>query len=229
MNKHNKADVYKAIDFFRQAVDKDPNYALAYSGLADVYAILQGYDQSVSSLESKSKAREYALKALSLDDLPPRPMLRSVGSSTFWISILCWAAREFKRAIELDPKNANAYASYANLLMPLRRFDEAEANFSRALELEPATTIINRNYGLFLNMAGRYSDSERQMRKTLELDPNSQLSHFALANALQTQGKFAETVEVYARSREIIGKPDEAASIARQLSEWRVARVYPRL
>jgi len=212
-NKRNKADVYKAIDFFRQAVDKDPNYALAYSGLSDVYAILQGYDPSVSSFESKSKGREYALKALSLDDSLSEAhvsmgQLLQVPDFDFE-----GAEREFKRAIELDPKNANAFASYAMLLMPLGRFDQAEANFRRALELEPATTIINRHYGNFLFIARRYNESEQHMRKTLELDPNSQLSYFTLANALQRQGKLAEAVEVYARSREIVGKNDEAAAM----------------
>jgi tetratricopeptide (TPR) repeat protein len=222
-NKRNKADIYRAIEHYSQAVSVDPNYALAYSGLADAYAILQGYDKSVSPLESHTKAREYALKALSLNDSLSEAHV-SLGMIIHIVDFdFAEAEREFKRAIELDPKNASAYLNYAQLLIGLLRFDEAEANFRRALELEPVSQNINRNYGSFLMFARRYDESEKQLRKTVELDPIFQVGYFTLANTLQLQGRYAESVEAYAKAREVAGKPEEAAAMRASFKKggWR--------
>ena len=222
-NKRNKEDIYRAIEYYSQAVRVDPNYAIAYSGLADVYTILQGYDKMVSPLESQMKAREYALKALSLDDTLSEAHASNglvLQSAEFDFA---GAEREFKRAIELDPKNTVAYQYYALLLMCLARFDEAEANFRRALEQEPVSQNINRNYGSFLMIARRYDESEKQLRKTVELDPNFQVGYFSLSNTLQMQDKKAEAVEAYARAREVAGRPDEAAAMRASFKKggWR--------
>ena len=222
-NKRNKEDIYRAIEYYSQAVRVDPNYAIAYSGLADVYTILQGYDKTVSPLESQMKARENALKALSLDDT----LSEAHSSYAFILQSFefdfAGAEREFKRAIELDPKNAVAYQYYALLLMCFTRFDEAEANFRRALELEPVSQNLNRNYGIFLMIARRYDESEKQLRKTVELDPNFQVGYFSLSNTLQMQDKKAEAVEAYARAREVAGRPDEAAAMRASFKKggWR--------
>jgi TolB-like protein/Tfp pilus assembly protein PilF len=222
-NKRSKADIYRAIEYYSQAVRADPNYAIAYSGLADAYAILQGYDKSVDPLASQMKAREYALKALSLDEA------LSEAHASYGLVIesvdfdFAGAEREFKRAIELDPKNGGAYLFYAQLLTGLGRFDEAEANFRRALELEPTSQNVNRNYGSFLMIARRYDESEKQSRKAVELDPNFQLGYFTLSNTLQMQGRYAESVEAYAKAREVAGNPEEAAAMRASFKKggWR--------
>src|SRR5688500_3049373 len=222
-SKRSKADIYRAIDYYLQAVRADPNYAIAYSGLADTYAILQGYDKSVSPLASQVKAREYALKALSLDDTLSEAhvshalVIQSVDFD------FAGAEREFKRAIELDPKNGDAYLFYALHLTGLGRFDEAEANFRRVLELEPASQNANRNYGNFLMVVRRYDESEKQLRKAVELDPNFQVGYFSLANTLQMQGRYAEAVEAYARAREVAGNAGEAAAMRASFKKggWR--------
>lgn len=212
-NKRSKADIYRAIEYYSQAVRADPNYAIAYSGLSDAYAIVQGYDKSVSPLASQLKAREYALKALSLDETLSEAHV-SYGVVLHSVDFdFMGAEREFKRALELDPKNAVAYLSYALLLTGLGRFEEAEANYRRALELEPASQNINRNYGNFLMIVRRYYESEKQLKKTVELDPNFQIGYFSLANTLQLQGRYAESVEAYARAREIAGNTEEAAAM----------------
>jgi Tfp pilus assembly protein PilF len=206
-----------------QAVRADPNYAIAYSGLADAYGILQGYDKSVSPLASQVKAREYALKALSLDDTLSEAhvshglIIQSVDFD------FAGAEREFKRAIELDPKNGDAYLWYALHLTGLGRFDEAEANFRRALELEPASQNVNRNYGNFLMVVRRYDESEKQLRKAVELDPNFQVGYFSLANTLQMQGRYAEAVEAYAKAREVARNSEEAAAMRASFKKggWR--------
>lgn len=222
-NKRSKADLYRAIDYYSQAVRVDPNYAIAYSGLADAYAILQGYDKSVSPRETQIKAREYALKALSLDDT----LSEAHASNALILQSVDFdflgAEREFKRAIELDPKNTVAYLYYALLLTGLGRFDEAEANMRRAMELEPLSQNLNRNYGNLLMLARRYDESEKQLRKAIELDPNFQTSYFSLANTLHVQGRYAEAVEAYAKARDTVGRPDEAAAMRASFKKggWR--------
>ena len=222
-NKRSKADIHRAIDYYSQAVRADPNYAIAYSGLSDAYAIVQGYDKSISPLASQTKAREYALKALSLDDTVSEAHV-SYGLVIQTVDYdFTGAEREFKRAVELDPKNVVAYISYALLLTGLGRFDEAEANIRHALELEPASQNANRNYGNFLMVVRRYDESEKQLRKTVELDPNFQVAYFSLANTLQVQGKHAEAVDAYARAREVAGNPEEAAAMRASFKKggWR--------
>jgi len=222
-NKRSKVDIYRAIEYYSQAVRADPNYAIGYAGLADVYSILQGYDRSVSPLESQVKAREYALKALSLDDTLSEAHVSYALVIQSMDFDFAGAEREFKRAIELDPKNGGAYSAYTMLLAGLGRFNEAEANVRRALELEPVSQNVNRNYGNFLMLMRRYDESEKQLRKTVDLDPNFQVGYFSLANTLQIQGKYAEAVETYARAREVAGKPQEAAAMRASFKkgEWR--------
>jgi TolB-like protein/Tfp pilus assembly protein PilF len=210
LNKRSKAEIYRAIEYFSQAVRADPNYAIAYSGLADAYAILQGYDKSVSPLAAQVKAREYALKALSLDDTLSEAHVSYASVIQSADFDFAGAEREFKRAIELDPKNGGAYLFYALLLTGLGRFDEAETNLRRVLELEPTSQNVNRHYGNFLMVVRRYDESEKQLRKAVELDPNFQVGYFSLANTLQMQGRYAEAVEAYATAREVAGSAEEA-------------------
>jgi tetratricopeptide (TPR) repeat protein len=222
-NKRSKADIYRAIDYYTQAVGADPTYAIAYSGLADAYAFLQGYDKSVSPLASQAKAREYALKALSLDDTLSEAHVSYaliIQSADFNFA---GAEREFQRAVELDPKNGDAFLFYAMFLTGLGRFDEAERHFRHTLELEPASQNINRGYGNFLMLARRYDESEKQLRKTIELDPNFQIGYFSLANTLQMRGRFAEAVDAYARAREVTGNREEAAAMRASFKKggWR--------
>ncbi len=222
-NKRSKADIYRAIEYYSQAVRADPNYAIAYSGLSDAYAIVQGYDRSVSPLASHTKAREYALKALALDETLSEAHV-SYGQVIQSVEFdFAGAEREYKRAVELDPNNTVAYLYYALLLTGLERFDEAEANFRRAVELEPSSQNTNRNYGIFLMIVRRYDESEKQLRKTVELDPNFQVGYFSLANTLHLQGRYAEAVEAYARAREVAGNTEEAAAMRASFKKggWR--------
>ncbi|HVF46363.1 MAG TPA: tetratricopeptide repeat protein, partial [Pyrinomonadaceae bacterium] len=221
--KRTKTDIHKAIDYFGQAVTKDPSYALAYSGLADAYSTLQGYDKTVSPRESQTKAREYGLKALSLDDSLSEVHV-SIGLILQNVDFdFAGAEREFRRAIDLDPKNADAYSYYALFLGGLGRFDEGETQFRHALELEPASQNINRNYGTFLMLARRYDESEKQLRKTIELDPHFQVVYLTLANTLMLQKRHAECVELFAKSREVAGNNAQAASMRASFARggWR--------
>lgn len=212
-NKRTKNDLLKAIDLFQQALALDPNYPLPYAGLADVHHNLPGYDRTISSRESDLMARENALKALSLDEtLAEAHVSLGVILQTRDYDF-AGAEREFKRAIELDPTNAQAYTSYSVLLSGFGRHEEAVANIRRALELEPASLPMNRAYGLLLMFARRYDESEAQLKKTIDLDPNFVLAHYSIAGLYTLMGRHAEAAEAYARSREVAGDHDNARSI----------------
>jgi len=130
---------------------------------------------AISSIrrESAIKAREYALKALSLNDELSEAHV-SVGAILQDVDHdFAGAEREFKRAIELDPNNGAAYSSYAFLLAAMGRTDEAAENFERALELEPVSPFINRSYGVFLMYIRKYDESEAQLKKPSTLIPAS--------------------------------------------------------
>ena len=207
--KRTKNDLDKAVDYFRQAVAIDPNYALAYSGLADVFLILGGYDYSRPRLDFAAEGRSYALRALSLDG--------SLSQAHHSVGLLyqtvdhnfVGAEKEYRLAIELDPNNAAAWTSLGSLLTCLGRMSEAEASYRRALEIEPASANVNRGLGGFLLMSRRYEESAEQFRKTVDLEPGFIVGHLSLANAYMQQGKDSEAIESYIESRKLIGY-DEA-------------------
>lgn len=211
-NKRAPQDLQKAVEYFQQAIAVDPNYALAYSGLADSFALLSNVAGAVPR-EGMLKAREAALKALSLDD-----QLAEAHASLG--IILCdydydfaGAEREYKRAIELNPKYATAHHFYGNLFSHLGRPEESFAEFRRALELDPLSLVINRMYGESLFYARKYDESITQLKKTLELNSNFTLTHSSLSNAYQLKGNYAAAVEEFAKEEELKNRSENAAMI----------------
>lgn len=203
--KRTKNDIYKAIEYYQQAVALDPNYALAYSGLADAYLFLPGYDYSVARIEFPAKARENAMKALSLDDSLSEAHISMGLILTSIDHNFDEAERSFRRAIELDPNNADGYGGLAFQMTALGRMDEAEEYYKRALSREPVSLTLNRAYGAFLQIARRHDESVAQLKKTIDLDPGFVLAHLTLANTYQIQGKYSEAVDTYATAREVAG------------------------
>ena len=211
-NKRTGKDLYKAIEYFEQAIAIDPNYALAYAGLADSYALLSPY-LAASPADSMPKAREAALKALALDDqLVEAHTALGLILNTYDYDF-AGAEREFKRAIELNPNYATAHQFYGELLMYLDRREESEAEFKRALEIDPLSLIINRQYGESLIFARKYDASIAQLKKTLDLDENFASAHASLSFVYQTIGNFQGAIEEYARFQELIGEDRNAAII----------------
>ena len=203
--KRTKDDLHKAIDHYRRAVAIDPDYALAYSGLADVYLILGGYDKSRTRLEFTAEGRSYAQRALALDD----GLSQAHNSNGVFLQAIdhdfAGAEVAFRRAIALDPNNATAFSNLGGLMTCLGRMDEAEASYRRALEIEPASAIINRSWGGFLATARRYEESVEQLKKTVDLEPNFILGHLTLANTYMQQRNYSEAVNSYIESRRLIG------------------------
>src|SRR5947209_493432 len=164
-------NIPKAIAFYEQAIARDPNYALAYGGLANAYVLLP-YWAGANRLDAGSKAKDAALKALRLDSNLAEAHA-ALGKILFFREIdLAGSMREYKRAIELNPNDATAHHWFGNdTLAALGRFEEAIAEGKRAIELDPLSTVINVDLGETFYYARHYDEAARQMRKALEIDP----------------------------------------------------------
>jgi len=187
-NKRTPEDLKRGIEFFNQAIEKDPHYTLAYAGLADSYYLLAGTAfAALAPGEAFPKAKAAALKALELDD-----SLAEAHTSLATILVNEWdwggAAKEFKRSIELNPGYATARHWYAFYLTALGRLDEAIREGQRAQELDPLSVIINRDLGLIYYYARKPDRAIEQYCKSLELDPNFALTHQALGRAYLLKG-----------------------------------------
>ncbi|MGI8639234.1 MAG: protein kinase domain-containing protein [Pyrinomonadaceae bacterium] len=205
-NKSTAENHRKAIEYFNQAIAIDPNYALAYAGIADAYPLLS----FTKPQEVMSKAREAALKALSLDNNLAEAHVALGRVLLDYDYDFAAAERENKTAIELNPNYALAHSSYGSLLTRLGRHEEAFAKYRRALEIEPLSLRINRSYGEGLIYARRYDEAIAQLKKTLELDATFVAAHVSLGFAYQMKGKYAESLEERAKGRELQGNPQHA-------------------
>jgi TolB-like protein/lipoprotein NlpI len=200
-------NIPKAIAFYEQAIARDPNYALAYAGLAKAYILLPFYT-GADRLDAGSKAKDAALKALQLD-----PNLAeahaALGKVLFFREIdLAGAMREYKRAIELNPNDATAHHWFGNdTLAALGRFEEAIAEGKRAIELDPLSTVINVDLGETFYYAHRYDEADRQMRKTLEIDPTSFYTHYNLGMVLQLKGDLSGAIGEYEKAKQLGDNP----------------------
>src|SRR5207248_3095199 len=174
--KYSEAGWTSSIRYYEQALKLDPNYALAYCGLADTYAYMGGV--MMPSKEAVVKEKEFAQKALELDPELPEAHLSlacALAGAFDWRN----AQVEFDRAIELNPNLAWAYEIYAWFLGGLGRLDEAIAKDKKAIELDPLNSFFQSALAYFLYHARRYDDAIVQIKKTLELDPASTLGrHF---------------------------------------------------
>ncbi|HEU4509774.1 MAG TPA: protein kinase [Pyrinomonadaceae bacterium] len=222
-NKRSPEGLKKSIEYFTQATAIDPNYALAYTGLADAYAVLPNFDRKVSRRDVIPRAKDAALKAVALDhDLAEAHTSLAVIFRKFDFD---WAGaeRHLQRAIELNPNYPTAHQWYGELLIHQGRFDEGLAEVRRALELDPLSLITNLVLGMGLNSARRYDEAIAQLQKTLELDPNFADANGFLAQSFAHKGMYAEAVAANARQMALEGAPPaviEAAKNAFAKSGW---------
>ena len=200
-------NIPKAIAFYEQAIARDPNYALAYAGLANAYVLLPYYT-STAQRDAFPKAKEAARKALRLD-----PNLAeahtALGKMLFFDEIdLAGSLREYQRAVELKPNDATAHHWFgSDVLLGLGRFEEAIAECRRAVELDPLSPIINTDLGAALYIARRSDDAVAQLRKTLEFDPTFVNAHYYLGLVLQQKGDLPGAIAQYEKAKQLSDDP----------------------
>jgi tetratricopeptide (TPR) repeat protein len=213
--------IEKARQYFRQAIDLDPNYSLAYTGLTQVYSACANL-YIYPPKEVMPKAKAAAEQALRLDD----SLAEAHTALAITIYYGDWnfkaVEKEYKRALELDQNSAITYRVYAHFLKNMGRFDEAlEAN-QRSLMLDPRSITSQRDRGMFLYQARRYDEAIEQCQRTIELDPTFLRNYHWLARAYADKGLYDQAVAAYLREEEVLD-PKRATSlrVAYAVSGWR--------
>jgi serine/threonine protein kinase/Tfp pilus assembly protein PilF len=209
-NKRNPESLHKAVDYFQQAIDRDPGFALAYAGMADTYALLGGPEAGgdMSPNETLPKAKAAAIKALELDESLAEGHVPLAHVKCYYDRDFAGSEREYKRAIDLNPNYSVAHHWYAIFLTVLGRYDEALVEIKRAYELDPLSLSINAWTGRILFLKGQIDESIEQLRKTVELDQNFILAHYRLGQAYAEKRMFAEAMSEFTQlSRLPNGQP----------------------
>ena len=199
--KYSEAGWTSSIRYYEQALKLDPNYALAYCGLADTYAYMGGV--VMPSKEAVVKEKEFAQRAIELEPELAEAHLSlacALGGAFDWRN----AQVEFDRAIELNPNLAWAYEIYAWFLGGLGRLDEAIAKDKKAIELDPLNSFFQAALAYFLYHARRYDDALVQIRRTLELDPAATLAHHLLGCCLLWKGDTAGAIAEFQRTKMVV-------------------------
>jgi len=250
-NKRTEEGFRKGIDYFNQAIRDDPNYALAYTGMSDCYALLSDFG-FMPPREGFPKAKEAATRALAIDEklAEAHTSLGHVKRDYDWD----WpgAEQEFKRAIELNPNELSAHQWYAVYLSALGRHQEAIAEIKRALDLDPLSLPVNAVTARVLYLARQYDEAIEQSRKTIEMDRRFPTIYQNLGQSYEQKGMYAQAVATFqelnkvgtgnhsglaflGRADALAGKTDEARKILAQLRElsarryvspYRVAMIY---
>jgi len=204
-NKTTEESLRKAIAYFERAIEKVPFYALAYTGLSDVYCLF-GYFNLVSPRELLPKAKQAAIRALEIDEglAEAHASLAGIMKSYDWD----WqgAEREYQRALELNPNYAEAHRWHADFLSAIGRSQEALRENRKAQELDPLSLVISMEGAWNLYMARDYPAAEQQALKTLEMEPNFAPAHFALALAYEQMGKRKDAIAAFERTQSSSGR-----------------------
>jgi TolB-like protein/DNA-binding winged helix-turn-helix (wHTH) protein/Flp pilus assembly protein TadD len=210
--KRTKTGLDQGIQYFHQAIALDPNFALAYAGLADCYNLLDDWGQTAPR-DSFPQARAAAEKAIALDDslAEAHVSLAMVRGAYDWD----WAGseQEFKRAIQLNPNYVTAHQWYGMALASLGRFAEAEAEVKRARELDPLSPIVNMAVAEVYAWGGRYDEAIAQYKRVLELDPSFSGAYGNLAGSYEQKHMYTEAVSIMKQKAMLDGDPKFAAAI----------------
>ncbi len=238
-NKWTEDGFYKAIEYFQQAVEKDPGYALAFTGLADSYVLL-GWNGYLPPKDAFPKAKRAAIGALRLD--PDLGEAHTSDAAVLWLHDWRWpeAEIEFKRSLALSPSHPTASHWYAEYLMTMGRHAEAIARMKSSQELDPLSLIISVAIGWTFYMARQYDDAIEQFRRTVELDPYYPVTYWILGQLLRKMGRYelaiaegekgvklsggsplmraalAQTLATAGRRKEAIQTLDELMELAKQ-------------
>jgi eukaryotic-like serine/threonine-protein kinase len=205
-NKRTSVDLRTAIDYFNQALDKDPNYALAYAGLADSYNLLPAYGAAFP-MDAFPQGKAAAKKALDLDDMLAEAHASLANVLGVYDLDFEQSIKEFERAIHLNPNYATAHHGYSSLLVPLGQLDRAISEGKRAVELDPFSLVINTDLGFAYFFARRYDEAIAQLHKTIEMNSYFYYAHWSLATAWQGKGDLQEAIAEYRKGVELNDDP----------------------
>lgn len=221
LSKRTLESTKRAISYFDQAIEKQPDYALAYSGLGDAYIMLGNQEALLGGLsprENIPKAKSALTKALNLDK-----SLAEAHASMAWVTI--WetgdrllAMQDIRRALELKPDSVNAHHYLALLHLIQSEFDQSLLEMNKALQIDQFSMVINVNIGTILLRQKRYDEAEAQCRKSLELDPNFPRAHWVLGLVLEQKGNYDEAISSFQKAIEISGGTLAKASLAHALA-----------
>jgi DNA-binding winged helix-turn-helix (wHTH) protein/TolB-like protein/Flp pilus assembly protein TadD len=211
--KSTPADIRQGIEFYRRAIEADPNYALAFAGMAQAYAALP-ITSDVPPSDAFPQSKAAAVRALEIDpDLAEARII--LGTIEFWYE---WrwaeAETELKRAITTDPNNPDAHRFYGVLLTVTGRSSESLVQMEKARELDPLSLIVNALKSQAYFFAGRDAEAIDQAKKTLEIEPNFWIAHLMMARAFIRQNNFDEAVASARRAEQFSGGNSEAISLA---------------
>jgi len=216
-NKRTADGLKVAVAYFNQAIEEDPGYAQAYSGLADTYALLGDWQYAVMTpKEGLPKAKAAAIKALELDNT----LGEAHNSLAFCLDGFDWdfesAGKEFRRAVELSPGYATAHHWYAWHLSLVGHNDEAIAEMKKAQSLDPLSLIINADLAELFLISRSYDESIEQSRKTIQMDSNFGLAHNQLAQAYLQKRMYSEAIaELQKAIQDSGGSPTFTSNLAR--------------
>jgi TolB-like protein/Flp pilus assembly protein TadD len=239
-NKRTAVDLRKSIEYFNQAIEKDPKYSLAYAALAQAWVLLPAYNGGAPN-DCFPQAEAAARKALALDDNSADAHAALGAVKAIYDFDFAGSIPEYERAIQLNPNDATAHHWLANhALSALGQSENEIAEMKRALELDPLSLIINANLGAAYIHARRFDEAIAQLRKTVEMEGGFYFARYNLAMALELKGSISEAIAEYQRAIALnddplplallghlyarIGRRDEALQILEQLRERRRQR-----
>ncbi|MGA9507458.1 MAG: protein kinase [Candidatus Sulfotelmatobacter sp.] len=203
-----------AVEFFHQAVTRDPSYAAAYAGLADAYA-LQGYVGYVRGQEAYTKARDAARRALQLDSDIPEPYISLAMADMLFFRDFSEAQASLQKALALDPNSASAHETTCWFNGEMGRLQEAVVECRKAVELEPLSLPYNFGLSVLYFFARDNEQSLRQARRTLEIDPNYSLAILQVGLIHQARGEYKAAIEQWVKNAQVLGDPSGAGEVKR--------------
>jgi len=214
-NRRTGVNLQKAVDYFERAIEKDPKYALAYSGLADCHVLLPVYPElGTYPRDEMPKALAAAHKAVELDDTLAEAHT-SLGRALASDLQLSAATSEFKRAIELNPSYATARQWFGECLQSQGRVQDALAELKRAQEVDPLSLVNNALVGFALDTVGQSDEAIAQLHRTIEMDPSFANSHAMLGNVLEHKGQLQEASVEYEKANSLNADPINLAELGR--------------
>ena len=207
-------DLKAAAEFFDQAVARDPNFAAAYAGLADAYA-MQGYTGYVRGQEAYTKAREAARRALQLDSDIPEPHISLAIADMMFFRDFSEAQASLQKALALDPNSAYAHEVSCWFNSEMGRLQESIVECRKAVELDPLSLQYNFCLGVGYFFARDYEQSLEQARRTLEIDPNYSLAIEQIGSVYEARGDYKAAIEQWVKDDQVLGDPRAAEEVKR--------------